>query len=97
MLDEVGFVHEGIVMLKQEKVFPKLLLQSRKHAFIYNITVLCGIRMSLNWNGPIRNSLKPQKYTKICAQFVHLLLAIYGICCLHVRYQHIRNQNLISA
>jgi hypothetical protein len=29
-----GFVHGGIVMLKQERAFPKLLLQSWKHRIV---------------------------------------------------------------
>ena len=29
-----GFVHRGIVMLKQERAFPKLLPQSSKHRIV---------------------------------------------------------------
>ena len=33
------FVHGGIVMLKQERAFPKLLPQSWKHRIVYNAIV----------------------------------------------------------
>ena len=33
------FVHGGIVMLKQERAFPKLLPQSWKHRIVLNVIV----------------------------------------------------------
>ena len=45
-----SFVHGGVVMLKQERAFPKLLPQSQKHKIIWNNIVCCSIKISLHWN-----------------------------------------------
>jgi hypothetical protein len=42
------FVHRDIVMLKQEKAFPKQLPQSWKHKIIYNVIVCCSFKISIN-------------------------------------------------
>jgi len=44
------FVQGGIVMLKQERAFPKLLPQSWEHRIVENIIVCCSVKISLHWN-----------------------------------------------
>ena len=44
------FVREGIVMLKQERTFPKLLPQSWKYRIVLNVIVCCRAKISLHWN-----------------------------------------------
>ena len=44
------FVHNGIVLLKQERAFPKLLPQSWKHIIVLNVIVCCSVKISLHWN-----------------------------------------------
>ena len=43
------FVHGGIVMLKQERDFPKLLLQSWKHRIVSNVILCCHVKISFHW------------------------------------------------
>ena len=43
-------VHGGIVMLKQERAFPKLLPQSWKHRIVQNVIVCCSVNISLQRN-----------------------------------------------
>ena len=44
------FVHRSIVLLKQERAFPKLLLQNWKHRFFENVIVCCRVKISLHCN-----------------------------------------------
>ena len=44
------FVHRGIVMLKLERAFPKLLPQSWKHRIVQNAIVCCSIMIPVYWN-----------------------------------------------
>jgi hypothetical protein len=44
------FVHEVIVVLKQERAFPKLLPQSWKHRIVSNVIVCCSVKISLHRN-----------------------------------------------
>ena len=44
------FVHGGIVMLKQEGAFPKLLPQTWKYRIVWNVIVSCGVKISLHRN-----------------------------------------------
>ena len=39
------FVHGGIVMLKQERAFPKLLHQSWKHRIFCNFIFCCSVKI----------------------------------------------------
>jgi hypothetical protein len=44
------FVHGGIVMMKQERAFPKLLPQSWKHRIVENVIVCYSVKITLLWN-----------------------------------------------
>ena len=57
-LHEPRFVHGDIVMLKQERDFPKLLPQSWKHRIIWDVIVCCCDEISFHWKGPSPNDEK---------------------------------------
>ena len=41
----------GIVMLKQERAFPKLLQESWKHRIVYNVIVLYAVALTFPFTG----------------------------------------------